>query len=94
MSTRQAHALNVNTYAEPQLGDDILAYGFGDTANVWKGTLAGIQAKGNDSAAVHWEELPKVGTGEYIVQAAQHQGQSGGPAVNGCGYVGLAHAAE
>ena len=41
---------------------------------------------------MHWNGTTGICKGEYVTQGAQHAGGSGSAVVNGCGYVGMAHA--
>ena len=91
-------ALNVSEYAIPALGDEIIVYGYGDTASVWTGIIsreAKVSSFVNCSEipAQHWSGKTRICAGELIAQGHQHGGMSGAPVLNGCGYVGTAHAA-
>jgi hypothetical protein len=85
-------ALNVTDFASPELGDQIVAFGFGETAKGWLGAIVGAHEK-DCNEAQHWSSQARMCQKEYIVQADQHSGQWGGPVANGCGYLGMAHIA-
>ena len=87
-------ALDLTSVFVPSLGDEIIAFGFGVTAKVWQGLVAGFTRDWNcSSQATHWNStLTRVCSGEIIAQGHQHEGMSGAPVLNGCGYVGMAHA--
>jgi hypothetical protein len=87
-------ALDLTSVFVPSLGDEIIAFGFGVTANVWQGLVAGFtRNRICSSPATHWNStLTRVCNGEIIAQGHQHAGMSGAPVLNGCGYVGMAHA--
>jgi hypothetical protein len=88
--------LNISVSTIPQLGDNVVAFGFGDTANVWTGPISKLKPKQEDSLLKHWSGTlnTTITSGEYLVQSAQHPGMSGAAASNGCGYLGMAHAVE
>lgn len=44
--------------------------------------------------ARHWQGVTRICDGEFIAQGHQHEGMSGSAVLNGCGYVGVAHAAR
>jgi len=87
-------ALDLTSVFVPSLGDEIIAFGFGVTANVWQGLVAGFTRDWIcSSPATHWNStLTRVCDGEIVAQGHQHEGMSGAPVLNGCGYVGMAHA--
>ena len=84
-------ALDVSSTFIPYLGDEIIAYGFGQVAQVWQGLVADYSTKNCSSVAAHWTGKSRVCNGEIIAQGHQHAGMSGAPVLNGCGYVGMAH---
>ena len=90
--------LNMSTYTKPMLGDSVIAYGFGDTAKAWTGSIADVGFAHKDLHSrphIHWNGYPNanhINSDEVYVQSFQHSGQSGGPVSNGCGYVGMSHA--
>jgi len=93
-------ALNVTSYAKPELGDNLSAYGFGKSGHLWDGFLSRI-AKHQDGytncskvLASHWTGKTRICSGELIAQGHQHEGMSGAAVLNSCGYVGMAHAAD
>jgi len=88
------HLLDINTYTEPVLGDEVVAYGAGDWADVW----AGVVAKEPNHITctepyVPWSAHARSCYDEYVVTSHQHQGQSGCAVASGCGYLGMAHVA-
>eukprot|EP01035_Chromulina_nebulosa_P046751 gene46751-63333_t len=87
-------ALNISENTVPYLGDEVVAFGYGSTAKVWRGYVSDIVKFGNDSLATHFSLLGKITTGEYLIQSAQHPGMSGSVIANGYGYVGMAHAVQ
>ena len=40
----------------------------------------------------NWKGIGAWNNDEFVVQGAQHEGMSGGPVANGCGYLGMSHA--
>ena len=93
------YALDVTSYAVPELGDGLIVYGHGNTASVWKGIMsrvAKVPYAANCSLvpAQHWSGDTRICDGEYIAQGHQHEGMSGSAVLNGCGYVGMAHAVD
>jgi hypothetical protein len=86
-------ALDISTVYKPSLGDEIIAYGFGDTAQVWQGLVSSHVRDVCLGPATHWNDTNgvRVCSGEIIAQGHQHAGMSGAPVLNGCGYVGVAH---
>ena len=87
-------ALDISSVFVPSLGDEIIAFGFGETAFVWQGLVAAFLSKNVvcSSKATHWNSSTRVCSGEVVAQGHQHAGMSGAPVLNGCGYVGMAHA--
>ena len=90
-------ALDVTFYLVPNLGDDVLAYGIGVYAYVWVGSIArevyGIFNCSSRTAS-HWTGATRICDGEFLAQGHQHEGMSGAAVLNGCGYLGMAHAAQ
>ena len=91
-------ALNVSAYAIPELGDELIVYGHGDSASVWTGFVSRVATSPSFvncsvTPAQHWSGVTRICAGELIAQGHQHEGLSGAPVLNGCGYVGTAHAA-
>jgi len=91
-------ALNVSEYAIPELGDGLIAYGYGVSASVWKGTMSRVArtpgaSNCSQTNASHWTGETRLCDGDLIAQGHQHEGMSGAAVLNGCGYVGTAHAA-
>ena len=87
------HVINITSLPKTQLGDNAIAFGHGDTANVWKGVLSGVYNQKNQ----HWhggdvDKATALSDGEYLIQSYQHVGMSGAPVSNGCGLIGMAHA--
>ena len=92
-----AKALNVSAFAVPELGDDLLVYGFGVVGSVWEGVMFRVAKMPNAvncslNPAQHWSGETRICAGEFIAQGHQHEGMSGSAVLNGCGYVGTAHA--
>jgi hypothetical protein len=91
-------ALNVSAYAIPELGDELIVYGHGDSASVWTGIVSREATSPSFvncsvTPAQQWSGVTRICAGELIAQGHQHEGLSGAPVLNGCGYVGTAHAA-
>jgi hypothetical protein len=91
------HLLDITDIANIRLGDEAVAFGYVYEGNEavdrgWSGTLMGKLGftiikpafSGSNNTTFNKEEL--------LVSGAQYPGMSGGPAANGCGYLGLAHA--
>jgi hypothetical protein len=91
---RGTHALNITFVPDIRLGDDVILYGEGDIANVWKGVLSGnrFNPAADCGLSTPWYPNTSICNGEYLIQSHQHDGLSGSPVANGCGFVGMAHA--
>ena len=93
-------ALNVTSYAKPELGDNLSAFGFGNSGLLWEGVLSRVATSQDtypncsSKLASHWTGKTRICRGELIAQGHQHEGMSGAAVLNSCGYVGLAHAAR
>jgi len=92
-------ALDLSSVFVPSLGDEIIAFGFGETAFVWQGLVAAFTSESApewncSSKSTHWKGTTSVRVcrDEIVAQGHQHAGMSGAPVLNGCGYVGMAHA--
>jgi hypothetical protein len=86
-------ALDISSVYEPSLGDEIITFGYGDTASVWQGMVSDRVKSICVSPAIHWGNgTVRFCSGEIVAQGHQHAGMSGAPVLNGCGYVGVAHA--
>jgi hypothetical protein len=86
-------ALDISSVYEPSLGDEIITFGYGDTALVWQGVVSARAKEICVGPATHWGNgSVRACKDEIIAQGHQHAGMSGGPVLNGCGYVGMAHA--
>ena len=86
-------ALDISSVYEPFLGDEIITFGYGDTASVWQGVVSARVVTKCVDPAVHWGNgTVRFCSGEIVAQGHQHGGMSGAPVLNGCGYVGVAHA--
>jgi hypothetical protein len=88
------HALNITFVPDIRLGDDVILYEMGDIANVWKGVLSGHRDNGiaDCGLSTPWYPNCSICNGEYLIQIHQHEGLSVSPVLNGCGFVGMAHA--
>jgi hypothetical protein len=88
--------LDISISTIPQLGDNVIAFGFGDTASVWTGPISKLVENKDDPFNGHWAgtSVTNITSGEYLVQSAQHLGMSGAATSNGCGYLGMAHAVD
>ena len=94
--TNPLYALDISEIATPLIGDGVIAFGYGDAADSWKGIVAGFQSRMNctdDNPAKHWTGETRMCDGEIMAQGHQHEGMSGAPVLNGCGYIGMAHCA-
>ena len=89
-------ALDISHIATPQLGDELIAFGYGNDAHVWQGTVSLFESHMDCSAhpAMHWTGETRVCNGEIMAQGHQHEGMSRAPVLNGCGYIGMAHCAR
>ena len=87
----QTRAINITKAPDIRLGDDVILYGHGEIAQVWKGVLSGY-SKGKCGLATPWYGNGSICEGEFLVQSYQHNGLSGSPVSNGCGLIGMAHA--
>jgi len=85
------HVLDIAEFTDPKLGDRVISFGYGDLAKVWDGTVSDVFETPNISYPSHWTKSAERINGEYIVQSAQHGGQSGAAVSNGCGCLGMAH---
>ena len=86
--------LDIGNMADGLLGDDVLTYGYGSQGRVWRGTVSGRNTHVCTEPIKHWSSLNgsvPVCFNELIVEGNQHEGMSGGPSANGCGYVGMFH---
>ena len=85
------NAVDIARTPDIHLGDDVILYGRGHTAEVWKGVLSGHFTK-SCGVATPWHGNGSACEGEFLMQSYQHAGLSGSPVSNGCGLVGMAHA--
>jgi hypothetical protein len=86
------HALDISRYVVPDLGDEVLCFGFGNI--VWRGFISKKITSANPTecnGTVPWTNATTMCDGEYLVQAHQHRGLSGSAVANSCGYTGMAH---
>ena len=85
-------ALDLSNFVEPGLGDEVICYGHGIIADVWRGYVS-KRVIGSDKCTgnVAWSNNATICDGEFVVQAHQHEGMSGGAVANSCGYTGMAH---
>ena len=88
------YAIDISIGASPELGDDVIAYGHGDRAKIWVGTISDLIEKDecDNTLAKHFNGSTRICAGEWVIQAHQHPGMSGAAVANGCGYLGIAHA--
>jgi hypothetical protein len=88
------HALDISQYVVPDLGDEVLCFGYGDIAHVWRGFISKIITSTDPTkcnGTVPWTKATTMCDGEFLVQAHQHTGLSGSAVANSCGYTGMAH---
>lgn len=87
-------AINITSFAQPKLGDNLISFGFGLTAHVWHGFVAKyVEDDANCVApAKHFSGRSKICKDEIVAQSNQHEGMSGAAVANGCGYIGMCHA--
>ena len=84
-------AINITRNRDVKLGDEVVAFGYGDTAMVWRGFASGI-VDTDDGNHTHWNGTSPRRSGDFIMQSSQHSGMSGAAVSNGCGYTGMARA--
>jgi len=88
-------ALDISNANPPlRIGDSVVAYGFGTQARFWSGYVAGNvpgTARGSPWSGTGGGNVT-VHPNEMTFQGDQHPGMSGAGVLNGCGYVGMAHA--
>ena len=89
---RGDYILNISQSVTPELGDEIVSFGYGNFGQAWKGTFSKVHKSSGDSPRTQWRPNGDATDGEYIVQSAQHDGMSGAATSNGCGYLGMARA--
>ena len=91
-------AVNMNTYANPRVGDSVIAYGEAAAiAPFYQGYLSGISTNDcgpSSSPPAKWSGSASICAGEFYIQSNQHDRGSGALVVNSCGLVGMAHAVE
>jgi hypothetical protein len=87
----EGSSVNITADVDIHLGDDVILYGYGETAKVWKGFISGY-AEQECGLSTPWYGNASICRGELLVQSFQHNGLSGSPVSNGCGLVGIAHA--
>ena len=85
-------AIDITLGASPHLGDSVISYGFGETVSIWKGYVSHFSANVCNTPATHFNGTTRVCDGEMLMQGEQHAGMSGSAVINGCGYLGIAHA--
>jgi hypothetical protein len=86
------NAVDIARTPDIHLGDDVILYGRGHTAEVWKGVLS-VHFITSCGVATPWHGNGSACEGEFLMQSYQHAGLSGSPVSNGCGLVGMmAHA--
>jgi len=82
------YILNISKVQPLVLGDEVVCYGHEKI--LWKGHLSS-----ENSVPINgkpWEGDIIIKSNEYAFHGEQHVGMSGGAVLNGCGYVGMAHA--
>ena len=86
--------LNISQLADGRLGDEVVTFGFGTFGLVWHGMISGINIFECTDPNIPWRNSthPPICADEFSVEGNQHEGMSGGPSANGCGYVGMFHA--
>jgi len=89
--------LDIENVADIRLGDSAVAFGYVIENGIplergWEGTLVGKLGISQGLAAFRGVNNAIYNLAEYFLSGMQLPGMSGGPAANGCGYLGLAHA--
>eukprot|EP01031_Cornospumella_fuschlensis_P031650 gene31650-38250_t len=89
-----ASLLNISSrIALARLGDTVTVFGFADgVARTWSGSIASYVGK--TSIGRHSHPNPSEHAEELVFQGAQERGMSGGAAINGVGYLGVARAVQ
>jgi hypothetical protein len=91
--SKDQKVLDISRITNVNVGDEVVAYGFGHLAKAWKGIVCDKQVQNTVTlqwSGEQWSGGSGVRPGDFIVQGNQHVGMSGGPVSNGCGYVGMA----
>ena len=86
------YVLDLAQFVEPRLGDEVLCFGYGETADLLRGYVSKVIP--NDDNCIYntpWNGTSTVCKGEFVIQARQHEGMSGWPVANSCGYTGMVH---
>jgi len=89
--------LDIENVADIRLGDSAVAFGYVIENGIplergWEGTLVGKLGVSQGLTAFRGVTNAIYNLAEYFLSGMQLPGMSGGPAANGCGYLGLAHA--
>ena len=95
--TNVKHLLDITDIADIHLGDEAVAFGYVYENNEavdrgWRGTVMGKLGFTMIQPAFCGSNSTTFNKEEHFASGAQFPGMSGGPAANGCGYLGLAHA--
>ena len=61
-------------------------------AKAWSGTVSFKENSNKKCLVLAQTGVGNICAGEYLVQGEQHKGLSGAAVLNGCGYIGIAHA--
>jgi hypothetical protein len=84
------NAINITEEVSVILGDEVIAYGLGSIAKMWKGYISNVVTEDSCASHRHWNGTSCNQPGDLMVQGMQDESMSGGPVINGCGYVGMA----
>ena len=78
--------------AEVSLGDHVSTFGMGKDANYVRGFMSRRHSTAQHGAAWQGPKAVIIDADELMFDGQQHEGMSGASTLNGCGYVGMAHA--
>ena len=81
-------ALNSKTHTLPQIGDDVISYGFGKWSKVWNGVLVSTFGK-NETGFPPFIGVSNVPEDAFTVSTSTDRGFSGSPVLNSYGLVGV-----
>jgi hypothetical protein len=84
--SKDQKVLDISRITNVNVGDEVVAYGFGHLAKAWKGIVCDKQVQNTVTlqwSGEHWSGGSGVRPGDFIVQGV-HVGMSGSPVSNGC----------
>ena len=88
---RKGYALNISQHGNLREGDMMASYGYHHDYRGWTGIIGGRYYGGIQSNN-HFDELPITSSREYSLLGYQGKMQSGSPALNSVGFIGIIHA--